>query len=256
MNITIFTGASKRHDFLIKSLLDHNLFVIRENKKSFSFLKSKYFIKNKLIKDYFKKVQNAEKKIFGGVRLNRSKINYLKEIKYREVNKLSIKKLKKYLNSDLYIVFGSSLIKNDLLEFLIEKKCINLHMGISPYYKGSNCNFWAIIHGNYHLVGATIHRLSSEIDGGDILFQTITKRDVSPFIYSMKNVKAAITLLVNKINNKKLFAIKPKKQIKKKIIMYSKNSDFSEKVLKNFPKKINKFKFKKKMLIKPEFFNE
>ena len=59
MKITIFTGASKRHDFLIKSLINHDLFVIRENKKSYSFLKSKFFKKNKIVKSYFQKVKKS-----------------------------------------------------------------------------------------------------------------------------------------------------------------------------------------------------
>lgn len=256
MNITIFTGASKRHDFLIKSLSNHNLFVVRENKKSFSFLKSKFFKKNKLIDKYFKKVKKAENKVFQKIKLKKNKINFLKEIEFRKINKITKNDLKECLNSDLYIVFGSSFIKDDLLKFLIKKKCINIHMGISPYYKGSNCNFWAVLDRNFHLVGATIHRLSSEIDGGDILFHTISKMDASPFIYSMKNVKSAIILLKKKINNKKLFLIKPKKQIKKKLIRYSKNSDFTENELKNYPRKIEKFKFIKKMLIRPELLND
>ena len=32
---------------------------------------------------------------------------------------------------------GSSLIK----EYKILKKTINIHMGVSPYYRGADCNF-------------------------------------------------------------------------------------------------------------------
>ena len=30
-------------------------------------------------------------------------------------------------------------------------------MGVSPYYRGCDCNFWALYDNNPHLVGATIH---------------------------------------------------------------------------------------------------
>jgi hypothetical protein len=72
----------------------------------------------------------------------------------------------------------------------------------------------------------------------------------------MKNVKSAISLLKKKIDNNTIINLDPKKQNKSKVIRYSKNSDFSEKVIKDYPKKIGKFKFKKKMLIRPELLND
>ena len=43
-------------------------------------------------------------------------------------------------------------------------------MGVSPYYRGADCNFWALYDSNYHLVGSTIHYLSKGIDSGDIIY--------------------------------------------------------------------------------------
>ena len=61
-----------------------------------------------------------------------------------------------------------------MIDFLI-KDAINIHMGISPYYRGSSCNFWAIYDGNPSYVGATIHLLSKGLDSGDILFHCLPK---------------------------------------------------------------------------------
>ena len=82
--------------------------------------------------------------------------------------------LRIYLDSDLYIIFGSSFIKGDLIDFLIEKKAINIHMGVSPYYRGADCNFWALNDNNPHLVGATIHLISKNLDSGPILFHALS----------------------------------------------------------------------------------
>ena len=256
MKITIFTGNSKRHNYLIKSLTNHDLFVIREKKQSYSFLKSKSFKRSKIILKYFKKVRNAENQIFNNTKINKNKLKALKNIKFKEINKLKINEINEFLKSDLYLVFGSSFIKNTLLKFLIKKKSINIHMGISPYYKGSNCNFWATHDRNYHLVGATIHELTKEIDGGDILFQTINKRIKNPFLYSMSNVKSVIKILKKKIDNNDIYKFKPIKQSKNKVIRYSKNSDFNDKALQNYPKVIKNFKFNKKMLIRPVRIDE
>ena len=256
MRITIFTGAAKRHSYLIKILLNHDLFVIREDKKSFSYLNNKRLKKNKIILDYFQNVKNAENKVFNNSKFNYRKLKKSKKINYKELAEIKLKDIDQYLNSDLYIVYGSSYIKGDLLKFLIKKKCINIHMGISPYYKGSNCNFWALHDKNFHLVGATIHRLTNKIDGGPILFHSIAKRNKSSFIYSMSNVKAAITLLKKKIDHNEIFKIKPIKQKKNKNIKNSKNSDFNEYVLRDYPISIKKFKFKKNMLIRPNTIDE
>ena len=69
-------------------------------------------------------------------------------IKFGDLNKLKKSHLNQALDSDFYIVFGSSFIKGWLIEFLIEKKAINIHMGVSPYYRGSSCNFWALYDNN------------------------------------------------------------------------------------------------------------
>ena len=50
-------------------------------------------------------------------------------------------------------------------------------MGVSPYYRGTSCNFWAIYDDNPSYVGSTIHLLSKGLDSGDILFHCI------PLIY-------------------------------------------------------------------------
>ena len=68
-------------------------------------------------------------------------------------------------------------IKGPLVNFLIKKKAINIHMGISPYYRGADCNFWAMYDGNSHLVGATIHMLSKGLDSGSILYHAMSKKN-------------------------------------------------------------------------------
>ena len=49
-------------------------------------------------------------------------------------------------------------------------------MGISPYYRGSACNFWALYDKNPQFVGATIHYLSEGLDDGDILFHVLPSK--------------------------------------------------------------------------------
>ena len=72
-------------------------------------------------------------------------------------------------------MFGPSYIKGDLIDILVNKNSINIHMGVSPYYRSSSCNFWAMNNKDYEHVGSTIHMLSKGSDSGDMLFHALPK---------------------------------------------------------------------------------
>ena len=124
MKITLFTSNQRRHNFLI-NLLSKNckkLFVIQECTTIFTGKKTGLYKQNKLIEKYFFKVKAAENKIFKDYYIKRSnKINLL-SLQYGDLNHVKIKDIEPFLKSDLYIIFGSSFIKGNLLKFLIKKK--------------------------------------------------------------------------------------------------------------------------------------
>src|SRR3989442_1039583 len=45
------------------------------------------------------------------------------------------------LSPEVVAVFGSSLIRAELLG-AVKKPFVNMHLGLSPYYRGSGTNFW------------------------------------------------------------------------------------------------------------------
>lgn len=71
---------------------------------------------------------------------------------------------------DAVVLFGTSIIKPPLLT-LFAGRMINLHLGLSPYYRGSGTNFWPLVNGEPELVGATIHHAVASVDAGAILHQ-------------------------------------------------------------------------------------
>lgn len=71
---------------------------------------------------------------------------------------------------DLLIAFGCSLIKAPLAEHFAGK-FLNLHLGLSPYYRGSGTNYWPLVNGEPELVGATFLHLDSGVDTGEIIHQ-------------------------------------------------------------------------------------
>ena len=71
-------------------------------------------------------------------------------------------------------------------------------MGVSPFYRGTDCNFWAQYDDNLHLVGSTIHFLSRGLDSGKVLYHAMPYKCENPFNYSMLAVKSAFISLIKK----------------------------------------------------------
>ena len=233
MNITLITSDQIRHNYLVNLLsnIATKLNVIQEKKTFFS---NQNKISN-LMKNYFLKVDDAQKKVFGNAAIDKKNKNIkLLSLENKELEKCSLNSLSDFLNSDIFIVFGSSFIKKDLVNFLIDHKALNIHLGISPYYRGTDCNFWALFDNNPHLVGATIHLLSKGIDSGPILYHALSEIKEDPFIYTMSAVKSAFESIAQKIENKTIFEHTPEIQDKSKEIKYSKKNEFNDEVIKKF----------------------
>ena len=225
MKITVFTSNRSRHNYLINllSTICKELFVIQECTTIFPGINFGSYKISSSVEKYFQKVNEAQIKIFGNTFISSNKKNIkILPLASGDLNKCKLSTIKDFLNSDLYIVFGSSYIKGDLINFLQTKETINIHMGISPYYRGTDCNFWALFDNNPHLVGATIHKLSKGLDSGPILYHAMSNLKNDPFEYTMTTVKSAFHSIVERIKDKSIFKIKAGKQEQSKQIRYSK----------------------------------
>ena len=247
MKITLFTSNKPRHNYLINFLSKKcdKLNVIQECSTIFPGYLSGIYPKGEKLKKYFIKVHQAENKIFGNQMISGKNIN-LYPIQSGDLNTIKLKNIKNFLKSDLFIIFGSSYIKGALVNFLVKKKAINIHMGISPYYRGTDCNFWALYDGNPELVGATIHLLSKGLDSGKILAHATSEEFNDPFVYTMSTVKSAFFLIEKIIKNKTFKKVIPIKQNKTLEIRYSRLNEFNEKTLRKYNKKKLPLKHKKK----------
>lgn len=257
MKITLFTSNKPRHNYLINFLSKYckQIYVIQECSTIFPGYLSGIYPKGTNMKKYFKKVHYAERKIFGNEVISGKNINIL-PIQANDLNCLKLKEIKSFLKSDLYIVFGSSYIKGSLVNFLIKNRAINIHMGISPYYRGTDCNFWAMYDDKPKLVGATIHLLSKGLDSGKMIAHAISEEINNPFIYTMSTVKSAFFLLRKLIKNKTYKNIKVTKQNKKLELRYSRKNEFDEKIVDLFFKIIKNRKRGKRIEEKYSLVNK
>ncbi len=236
MKITVFTSNQPRHLALIADLatIADQVFAIQECNTVFPGRVADFLRTSEVMENYFSKVIDAEKEVFGGLRFSSPNAQML-SIKSGDLNRIDIGLLADALHSDIYVVFGASFIQGPLLDFLIANKAINIHMGISPYYRGSSCNFWAIYDGNPDLVGATIHLLSGGLDSGPMLFHALPKpAAIDPFLLGFHAVQAAHRALIESIKSGRLFSLKALPQDRKLEIRYSRHRDFTDEVAKEY----------------------
>ena len=261
MKITLFTSNKNRHNYLINLLseISDELWVIQECDTIFAGIVPGHYQVSPIIKKYFESVNNVQSHLFGNSYVNNKKKNIkILPILSGDLNQCSMNLLSDFLKSDVYVVFGSSYIKGELVDFLVKQKAINIHAGVSPYYRGTDCNFWALYDNNPHLVGTTIHLLSKGLDNGPMLYHAMSNLKSNPFEYTMSTIKSAFHSIVERIKDGSIFTIKPLIQDKVKEVRYTKKDDFSEDVVKKyFEKKIdlNSKKFDNSLLKEPFFLN-
>jgi methionyl-tRNA formyltransferase len=80
---------------------------------------------------------------------------------------------------------------------LFPNRIINLHLGLSPYYRGSGTNFWPLYYKEPECVGATIHLATSQVDAGAILYQVRPDFSKNDSIHDLgnKTIVAAIQII-------------------------------------------------------------
>jgi methionyl-tRNA formyltransferase len=110
---------------------------------------------------------NREAKFFFGDRapaLDRPEL--VREVPH--INHPDVVALARELQPDLITVFGTSLIRGELLR-AGRLGIANLHGGLSPEYRGADCTFWALYNGEPHKVGCTLHWIDAGIDTGGLI---------------------------------------------------------------------------------------
>jgi folate-dependent phosphoribosylglycinamide formyltransferase PurN len=234
--IAVFTGNQPRHLALVHKLANQgqDLFVVQECSTLFPGLVKDALPQSKVMADYFAQVREAERIVFGGVNFSPPGVRTL-AIRAGDLNSVGLEVLEPALSADLIVVFGSSFIKGELCDRLVEKRTLNIHLGTSPYYRGSACNFWALYDGRPEYVGATVHLLTRGLDSGAMLFHALPKAEaVDGFVLGMKAVAVAQDALVHYLEKGTLGLLDPILQQKERQIRYSKISEFNDSVAEEY----------------------
>lgn len=236
MKITVFTGNQPRHIALLERLAGagHEVFAVVEANTLFPGLVDDFYRQSDVMKRYFARVTIAEKFFFGSPRFSPREVTTITS-RAGDLNLLDEAILAPALSAEVFIVFGSSYIKGWLADFLVEKHAINVHMGLSPYYRGSSCNFWALYDWNPAMVGGTLHLLSYGLDNGPILSHAVPILvDEDAFQFTMKAVDVTLITLQTVLSRPDWRDYLPPPQESSKQIRYTRNSEFTDEVAEDF----------------------
>ena len=234
MKIVVLTSNSLRHKFLantLSSYCDDALIISECKPQTSSFDDSKNYTK---IENHFLLRDKTEESFFPN---DNYFIPKTLPILYKEVNSPYVYKVIKNFKPDILIIFGSSIIKEPLISLLPTGHIINLHLGISPYYRGSGTNFWPFVNKELEYVGSTILHLDPGIDTGDIISHVQPKFEHDDDVHTIgcKVIEESVTTLIKIVEMvKKGKELQRIKQWNVPNSRYYKNNDFNEEILKKY----------------------
>jgi phosphoribosylglycinamide formyltransferase 1 len=173
--ILILTGGELRHIYFRKAMAHDNRFDVVAtycegteksllaktfNSDTASWLQKRHVeAREQNEHDFFEEYVSNTKDKSNPIFINKGEVNNQKIVRQIIEHK-----------PDLLVCYGSSLISSTLIE-VFNDKFLNVHLGLSPYYRGSGTNIFPIINHELHMVGATFMHIDPGIDTGKIVHQ-------------------------------------------------------------------------------------
>lgn len=203
MKLAIITSNYFRHKYFIESLSKNFEIagIVMEEKKRDPSKKGEGTADESRVKSYFADRDTSEKEFFGSVDWNsvvaRVGADKIVTIRAGLINETENAEMIRKWNPDYIAVFGSSILKDNIID-MFPHRIINMHLGLSPFYRGSGTNFWPLYDEVPEYVGVTIHYLDKGIDTGEIIAQArpnIKPEDTQHSIGN-KTIKAGVDALI------------------------------------------------------------
>jgi folate-dependent phosphoribosylglycinamide formyltransferase PurN len=187
-SLVLLTSTSYRHKYIANELnKSFNLEYVFVEEKS-SKIESDLGLSiedSKFLKNHFFEREKNEIKHFGRSEGFNNNFKLIK-VNHGQINSDYVFDQLKSINPKRIILFGTSIIKSPIIDFF-SGKIINLHLGLSPYYKGSATNLFPIKYKELECIGATIHIATSKVDEGPILHQLRPDLELNDSLHDIGN---------------------------------------------------------------------
>jgi methionyl-tRNA formyltransferase len=146
---------------------------------------------------HFAERQQAEEKYFSKVSQPQCPVKIVTE---ESLNSIETRKFIEEIKPDVVLIFGCGLIKDPVVSVL-PYHTINMHLGLSPWYRGSATLFWPFYFLEPNFAGSTFHYITSEPDAGDIVHQVVPELNYGDGIHDvgcrtvLQSAKEAVLIL-------------------------------------------------------------
>ena len=192
MRAVILTSNGPRHAYLagaVASRFDVRA-VIREPKGAYYDAQAGA---STLVAEHFRRLAETEHRYFGA---SRWPAVPTVECPRGEINQPELTARMAAEAPDVVVLFGTGIL-NDLWLSTFPDRIVNLHLGLSPYYRGAATLFWPIARGEVDCVGATIHLAAPRVDAGRILARVKPRLAAGDSYYDInyKTIRTAIDAL-------------------------------------------------------------
>lgn len=191
--IILLTGNGLRHRWFAQRLArELNVVAVLGEAKSTAITSTAELPSEdaKVVEKHFAERDAVERKLLGNVPGFPTKD--VQEIPFGALNTAAVFDWVRQREPDYLVLYGSGILKAPLLEYY-DGRVINLHLGVSPYYRGSGTNFWPFVNGEPECVGGTIHLAVLKVDAGAILGQIRPQPEATDRVHEMgtKTIMAA-----------------------------------------------------------------
>lgn len=236
-NVVLLTGSELRHDFFRKFLGNHEhiniLATYCESKKGnlaelvkkeeqpndlrMLHLSTRTVIENDFFSLFCQHIQDQSNPIF----IEKGAINEPHHVQ----NIIE-------LNPDIIISYGCSIIRSALLK-VFQKRFVNIHLGLSPYYRGSGTNFWPFVNNELQFVGTTFMHIDHGVDTGEIIHQIRAQISFNDNIHQIGNrlIRDSFVECVQLVKHFDELKKMPQITLEKEQERYYRKKDFTEAAL-------------------------
>ncbi|MGH9178431.1 MAG: formyl transferase [Acidimicrobiales bacterium] len=106
------------------------------------------------------------------------------------------------LGPSIVVVAGTRILSKATLA-CVDAPFVNLHMGITPCYRGVHGGYWALAEGRPDMAGSTVHMIDAGIDTGAVLRQATFKPEPedSFVTYVFHHLAVGVPILVETVQD-------------------------------------------------------
>ncbi len=174
MRVLFITGNHLRHRFIVSQVCKHCEVTgwIAEVREPMLLTPPEGLSEHMthLFRHHFALRDQAEKEFFSGRDELPAKLPIL-SIAREELNSSKVYDFMRQHPADVVISYGCHKLTPDTLMALPVARFLNIHGGLSPWYRGTTTHFWPVYFLEPQMVGFTLHDTEQALDGGAILLQ-------------------------------------------------------------------------------------